>query len=70
MVTHKADSRYVIIIGIVVDVFVMVNREIFIILCSFMSKRLFLFHAVTNNRSSIREVADKETTSFGIRADR
>jgi hypothetical protein len=70
MVTHNADSKYIIIIGIVVDVFVIANRESFIILSSFISNRLFLFQIVAIIISSSREDVDVVTTSFGIRADK
>jgi hypothetical protein len=71
MVTHSADSRYVIIMGIVVDVFVSANIEIFIMLSCFkLITLVFLKTVVLNRASNIIGNTDKENTSLGIKADK
>jgi hypothetical protein len=71
IVTQRADSRYVIIIGIVVEVFVSENNESFIILSCLKSIRLAFLKAVVLS-ITIKSIGgiDTENTSFGIRADK
>lgn len=71
IVTQSADSRYVIIIGIVVDVFVRANIESFIMLSCFKSigfifPNIVALIAISNSVGGI----EREKTSLGIRADK
>ena len=69
MATHRADSKYMIIIGIVDDIFVRANMDSWFILSCFMLSGLnWVGYNTVSSNSSIG--VDRGKISFGIRADK